>query len=336
MRAVICRQYGSPETLVVEDVPSPEPGPGQVAIDVHACGVQFADSLFIQGKYQVKVPPPFSPGSEVAGVVKQLGAGVTSCTLGDRVLAFTYWGGFAERVVVDASRVMVIPEGIDDVSAAAMLVSHSTTLHALRDRGALAAGETLLVLGAAGGTGLAAIQIGKIMGARVIAAASSEEKLAICRTHGADAQINYSRDDLREQIKSLTNGRGVNVVYDAVGGDLTEPAMRGMAQFGRYLVIGFAAGSIPTIPINLPLLKIFSIVGVFWGAFADMYPERQRAIVAQLFDWFLRDGLRPHVSAVFPLDRAADAILEVAQRRSTGKVVVLTAMSGASNQFQGS
>lgn len=323
MKAVLCKQYGPPETLVVEDMPSPVAGPGQVVIAVRACSVQFADSLFIQGKYQVKVPPPFSPGSQVAGVVKQLGPGVGDFRPGDRVLAFTYWGGYAEEVAVDASRLSAIPEGMDYATATTIVSDYSTSLHGLRDRAALAPGETLLVLGAAGGVGLAAVQLGKIMGARVIAAASSAEKLAVCRANGADALINYSVDDLRERIKTLTGGRGIDVVYDPVGGKLAEPALRSMAHFGRYLVVGFASGEIPRLPLNLPLLKMVSVVGVFWSEFAVSYPNRQRIIIGDLLRWFQEGKYRPYISATYPLERASAAITDVAQRRVSGRVVLL-------------
>src|SRR5213075_2071561 len=267
MKAVLCKQYGPPESLTIEELPSPKPGAGEVVVSVKAASVNFPDVLIIQNKYQFKPPLPFSPGSEMAGLIKEVGEGVKGYKPGDRVIAFTTYGAFAEEVKVEAARLVPMPEGMDFNSAAAFLLTYGTSDHALRDRGALKAGETLLVLGAAGGVGLAAIQIGKALGARVIACASSEEKLAVCRSHGADAGIDYVKEDLRERIKALTDGRGVDVVYDAVGGPYTEPAFRSLAWRGRLLVVGFAAGEIPKLPLNLALLKGASVVGVFWGDF---------------------------------------------------------------------
>src|SRR5712691_2521579 len=249
MKAVLCKQFGPPESLVLEELPSPKPGAGEVVVTVKAASVNFPDVLIIQNKYQFKPPLPFSPGSELAGVVKEVGAGVSSVRPGDKVMAFTTYGAFAEEVKTDAARLLPIPEGIDYESAAAFVLTYGTSDHALRDRGSLQAGETLLVLGAAGGVGLAAIEIGKALGARVIACASSDEKLAVCREHGADATINYAAEDLRERIKSLTEGRGVDVIYDPVGGAYSEPAFRSIAWRGRLLVVGFAAGEIPKLPL---------------------------------------------------------------------------------------
>src|ERR1700704_4544736 len=273
MKAVLCRQFGPPESLVVEDLPSPRPGAGEVVVSVKATSVNFPDVLIIQNKYQVKPPLPFSPGSEVAGIVKTVGEGVTSVTPGDPVLAITAYGAFAEEVKTDARRLLAIPDGMDFATAAAFGLTYATSEHALVDRGALKAGETLLVLGAAGGVGLAAIEIGKILGAHVIACASTDDKLAVCRAHGADETINYATEDLRERIKALTSGNGPDVIYDPVGGAYTEPALRSIAWRGRLLVVGFAAGDIPKIPLNLTLLKGCSIVGVFWGEFARREPQ---------------------------------------------------------------
>src|SRR5256886_9667803 len=253
VKAVLCKQYGPPETLVVEELPSPRAGPGEAVVSVKAASVNFPDVLIIQNKYQFKPPLPFSPGSELAGVVKEVGAGVSNVRPGDRVIAFTTYGAFAEEVKTEAARLLPLPEKMDFVTGAAFLLTYATSDHALRDRGALKAGETLLVLGAAGGVGLAAIEIGSALGARVIACASSEDKLAVCREHGADATINYATEDLRERIKSLTEGRGVDVIYDSVGGAYTEPAFRSIAWRGRLLVVGFAAGEIPKLPLNLAL-----------------------------------------------------------------------------------
>src|SRR6266702_1218841 len=286
MKAVVCKQYGPPESLVVEELASPRAGRGEAVVSVRAASVNFPDVLIIQNKYQFKPPLPFSPGSELAGIVKEVGADVSSFRPGDKVIAFTTYGAFAEEVKTEASRLLPMPEGMDYPRAAAFLLTYGTSDHALRDRGALQPGETLLVLGAAGGVGLAAIEIGKALGARVIACASSEEKLAVCREHGADATINYATEDLRERIKALTDGRGVDVVYDAVGGAYSEPAFRSIAWRGRLLVVGFAAGEIPKLPLNLALLKGASVVGVFWGDFARREPKAFAGSIAQLGVWF--------------------------------------------------
>src|SRR5688572_3973374 len=308
MKAVLCKQFGPPDSLVVEDVPSPRAGPGEAVISVKAASLNFPDVLIIQNKYQFKPPLPFAPGSELAGVVKEIGSGVQGWRAGDKVIAFTTYGAFAEEVKTEASRLIALPEKMDFVTGAAFLLTYATSDHALRDRGALAAGETLLVLGAAGGVGLAAIEIGSALGARVIACASSEDKLAVCRSHGADATINYASEDLRERIKALTQGRGVDVVYDAVGGPYTEPAFRSIAWRGRLLVVGFAAGEIPRLPLNLALLKGASVVGVFWGDFSKREPDRFAQSVARLAAWYGEGKLRPHVSATLPLEKAAEAL----------------------------
>ena len=322
VKAVLCKQYGPPETLVVEELPSPRAGPGEAVVSVKAASVNFPDVLIIQNKYQFKPPLPFSPGSELAGVVKEVGAGVSSVRPGDKVMAFTTYGAFAEEVKTDAARLLPIPEGMDYESAAAFVLTYGTSDHALRDRGSLQAGETLLVLGAAGGVGLAAIEVGKALGARVIACASSDEKLAVCREHGADATINYVAEDLRERIKSLTGGQGVEVIYDPVGGAYTEPAFRSIAWRGRLLVVGFAAGEIPKLPLNLALLKGAAVVGVFWGDFARREPKAFAGSIAQLGWWFREGKLRPHISKVFPLEKAADALRLMAAREVKGKVVL--------------
>jgi NADPH2:quinone reductase len=324
MRAVLCKRYGPPSELVVAEVPSPKPGEGQVLVAVQAAGVNFPDTLIIQGKYQFKPELPFSPGGEVAGIVREIGPGVTDFKPGDRVIAATTWGGYAEEVVAEAQRVIPMPDGMDFNTAAAFVLTYGTSHHALKDRAELKAGETLLVLGAAGGVGLAAVEIGKAMGARVIAAASSEDKLATCREHGADETINYASEDLRERIKALTGGRGVDVVYDPVGGDFSEPALRSMAWRGRFLVIGFAAGKIPSIPLNLTLLKGCAIVGVFWGAFTRNEPQRNEQNLQELLAWFREGKVHPHISAAYPLERAADALHDVIDRKVKGKVVLTT------------
>jgi NADPH2:quinone reductase len=322
VKAILCKQHGLPDTLVFEDIPSPVPGPGEVVISVKAASLNFPDYLIIQNKYQVKPPLPFSPGSELAGIVKDVGAGGAHVKPGDRVMAVTTYGAFAEETKTEARRVVPIPEAMDFVTASAFLLTYCTSDHALVDRGTLQAGETLLVLGAAGGVGLAAIEIGKILGARVIACASTDDRLDVCRAHGADDVINYERDDLRERIKEVTGGRGPDVIYDAVGGRFTEPALRSIAWRGRLLVVGFAAGEIPKIPLNLTLLKGCAIVGVYWGEFARKEPERFAARVQQLGQWHKEGRLKPHVSETMPLERAAEALNLLAARRVKGKLVL--------------
>ena len=323
MKAVLCKEYGPPENLMLEEIESPRAGRGQVVIDVKACSVSFPDTLLIQGKYQYKPPMPFSPGGELAGVVKEVGEGVERVKVGDRVIGFSGWGGFAEEIVTEASRIIPMPDSMDFPTASIFVMTYGTSHYALKDRAQLKPGETLLVLGAAGGVGLAAVQIGKIMGARVIAAASSDEKLAVCRENGADEVINYTTEDLKERVKALTGGNGVDVIYDPVGDKYTEPALRGMAWGGRYLVIGFAAGDIPRIPLNLTLLKGCSIVGVFWGSFTAREPERNQQHLKELISWFATGQLKPLISATYPLSRAADALNDMMQRRVKGKVVLL-------------
>jgi NADPH2:quinone reductase len=292
-------------------------------ITVRACGVNFFDALIVQGKYQTRPSLPFSPGGEVAGVVKAVGEGVTGLATGMRVLAFVGHGGYAEEVRADATSVIALPAQMDFVTAAAFPITYATSYHALKDRGQLRSGETLLVLGAAGGVGLAAVEIGKIMGARVIAAASSEAKLVLAGEHGADALINYGSSDLRERIREVTGGKGADVVYDPVGGAYAEPALRSLAPGGRYLVIGFASGEIPKIALNLLLLKVVSLVGVFWGAFAKAQPQRNAANLSELLAWYAAGRLRPHVSATFPLERYGEALDAVMERKVLGKVVLV-------------
>jgi NADPH2:quinone reductase len=306
----------------VEELASPVAGPGEAVLSMKAASVNFPDVLIIQNKYQVKPPLPFSPGSELAGIVKSVGDGVTAFKPGDAVMAITGYGAFAEEVKADAARLLPIPAGMDFASAAAFGLTYATSEHALCDRGALKAGETLLVLGAAGGVGIAAIEIGKVLGARVIACASTDEKLAVCRAHGADETINYATEDLRERIKALTGGKGADVVYDPVGGPYTELALRSIAWRGRLLVVGFAAGDIPKIPLNLTLLKGCSIVGIFWGEFTRREPDRFLAAMTKLGRWFADGKLKPHVSKTFPLERAAEALTLMAERKVKGKVVV--------------
>ena len=323
MKAVVCKAFGPPESLVIEEVESLKPGKGQVVIRVKACGVNFPDTLIIQGKYQSKPPFPFIPGSEVAGIVKELGEGVDTIKVGTWVMAYIGMGGFAEEAIADTSQIISMPHTLDFASASAFLLTYGTSHHALKDRAQLQLGETLLVLGAAGGVGLAAVEIGRVMGARVIAAASSDEKLEVCKQHGADEVINYSTEDLRDRIKLFTGGKGVDVAFDPLGGDYSEPVLRSMAWEGRFLVIGFATGDIPRIPLNLPLLKVYSIVGVFWGAFMERNPKHGRENIHELIKWIHEGKLKPHVSATYPLEHVADALNDLIERKVTGKAVLV-------------
>ncbi|MDB5396408.1 MAG: hypothetical protein JWM91_3914 [Rhodospirillales bacterium] len=323
MKAVLCKEFGPVDQLVVEDVPSLKAGLGQVVISVKACGINFPDGLIVQGKYQTKPPLPFSPGLEVAGIIKELGEGVSGLKVGQRVLGFPGVGGLAEEVALDAYLVFPMPDAMSFAEGAGFLITYATSHHALKPRGKLKPGETLLVLGAAGGVGLTAVELGKVMGAKVIAAASSDEKLALTKEYGADEVINYSTENLKDRLKQITGGKGVDIVYDPVGGPLAEQAVRSLAWLGRFLVIGFAAGDIPKIPINLLLLKSSSIVGVYWGAALKADPKTGREDVAELLAWYAEGKLKPCISATFPLDKAADAILEVTSRRTKGKVVVV-------------
>ncbi|WP_414472402.1 NADPH:quinone oxidoreductase family protein [Microvirga sp. M2] len=324
MRAVLCREFGPRADLRMEDVAAPVARKGEVLIAVEACGVNFFDGLVVEGKYQTRPDRPFSPGSEVAGVVTAVGEGVTRITPGLRVLGFAGFGGYAEEAVVPASHVFPIPDAMSFVEAAGFLITYGTSHHALKDRARIAPGETLLVLGAAGGVGLTAVELGKCMGARVIAAASSDDKLALCRSYGADETINYSREDLRHRIKDITEGKGVDVIYDPVGGTITETALRSLALFGRHLVIGFAAGDIPKIPLNLLLLKQSSLIGVFWGAHARAAPDKNAENVAELLRWFAEGKLRPHIFASYPIERFNEALDLVMERSVQGKVVLTT------------
>lgn len=322
MRAVLCKTWGGPDSLVVEDLPSLRAGADEVVVDVKAAGVNFPDVLMIQGKYQVKPPLPFTPGVELAGIVKETGSGVTHVKPGDAVVANVEFGAFAEECVVPAARLVSLPRGVDFAAAAGFTVAYGTAWHALKDRGQLKPGETLLVLGAAGGVGLAAVELGVAMGARVIAAASSDDKLAVCRARGATETINYATQDLRERLKQLVGEKGVDVVYDPVGGALSEPALRSVGWRGRFLVIGFAGGEIPRLPANLPLLKGSAIVGVYWGAWLEREPEASRREMAELAGWLADGRVKPHVSARYPLARTADALVALGQRAVTGKVVI--------------
>mgnify|MGYP000001596943 CR=1 FL=1 len=323
MRAIRCHELKGPANLRVDDVPEPVVGPSEVLVDVKAAGVNFPDVLMSYGKYQFRPPPPFVPGGEAAGVVQAVGSGVTSLVPGDRVALTVFYGAFAERIVVPELAAVKLPQGVPFERGAATLLTYLTTIHALVDRAKLRAGETLLVLGAAGGVGLAAVQLGKLLGARVIAAASTDEKVAFCKQQGADEGICYGREDLKERAKALTSGQGVDVIYDPIGDRFAEPALRAIAWEGRYLVVGFAAGEIPKIPLNLTLLKGCQIVGVFWGQFAAREPQQNRAHAARVLAWVEQGKLTPHVDAVLPFDRAAEALLRMERREVKGKLVLV-------------
>jgi NADPH2:quinone reductase len=324
MKAIVCNAWGLPDTLEIEELPDAVTNlsPGQIAIEIRAAGVNFPDVLIIQKKYQFKPVLPFTPGSELAGIVLAVGEGVTRYKAGDRVIASSTQGAFAQQIVLPASAVMTMPAGMDFDVAAAITLTYGTAHHAVQDRAQLKAGETMLVLGAAGGVGLAAIEIGKALGARVIAAASSEEKLAVCRAHGADVMINYSTEDLRGAIKAATDGKGPDVIYDPVGGIYAEPAFRSIAWRGRYLVVGFANGEIPALPLNLMLLKGASLVGVFWGEFAKREPQASQAAMQQLMVWLADGTVKPHISGRYRLADTAQALNAMAARKVTGKVVI--------------
>jgi NADPH2:quinone reductase len=323
MKAVVCKAWGPPDTLVLEELADLQPGPGEAVVEVKAAGVNFPDVLTIQGKYQVRPELPFTPGNEFAGVVSAVGAGVTSVAVGDSVIGFTRTGAFAQQALAPVDALMPMPPGMDYETAAAITLTYGTSHHAVVDRGALRVGETMLVLGAAGGVGLAAIEIGKALGARVIAAASSDEKLAVCGAHGADVLINYDTQDLREALREATGGKGPDVIYDPVGGPYSEPALRSIAWRGRHLVVGFAAGEIPKLPWNLMLLKGASVVGVFWGDFVRREPQANLAAMRQMLGWMAEGKLRPLVSRRYPLAETARALEDMAARKVVGKVVIV-------------
>lgn len=323
MRAVVCRHFGGLDSLEVVDVGEPTAGPGTVAVEVEACAISVPDLLMLRDAYQYKPSLPFVPGGEVAGVVVEAGPGVDRFRLGDRVLGTTELvGGLAERAVLRAESCIVLPDDVRPEDAAGLLYGYGTSHYALKDRGRLRAGEILLVLGAGGAVGLAAVELGKLMGARVIAAASSEAKLAVCRSYGADETVNYVEQDLKTEVRRLTGGAGADVVYDPVGGRYSEPALRATAWDGRFLVVGFAAGDIPRIALNIPLLRGCRVVGVFLGASIGRDPRSHRANMAELVEWWRRGRLHPRTSAVHPLHRAVDAFRDLEGRRNIGKVVV--------------
>jgi len=322
MKAILCTRFGGPDDLEFADLPDPTPGSGEVVVAIHAAALNFFDTLLIAGKYQMKPPFPFSPASEFAGVIESVGTGVTNLSPGDRVLGYGGFGAAREKIAISAQRVVKIPDSLDFDRAAGITVIYGTTLHALKDRAKLKSGETLAVLGASGGTGLAAIEIGKLMGARVIACASSDDKLAFCRERGADDVINYAKEDVKEGLRRVTGGKGVDVIYDPVGGSHAEAALRSIAWGGRFLVIGFAAGEIPKIPLNLALLKGCDIVGVFWGAFIERDREGHQANMAELVRFADAGKISAHVHAVYPLAQTADALKAIADRKVMGKVIL--------------
>ncbi|MBS28862.1 MAG: zinc-binding dehydrogenase [Alphaproteobacteria bacterium] len=322
MRAIVCEDWGDPADLKIGELPDPEPGAGQVKIRMRAAGVNFADSVLVRGHYQEKPELPFAPGLEGAGEVLELGEGVTGFAPGDRVMAVLSAGGYAEQAVCDATNVFPIPEGMDAATAAAFPVAYGTSHLALVHRGDLKAGETLLVLGAGGGVGLTAVECGKALGATVIAAASSAEKLELARERGADHLINYAEDDLRAAARKLTDGRGVDVVYDPVGGDLSLTAMRSLAWCGRLLVIGFAGGNVPQFPANYLLVKNIAMIGVYWGAYRQREPEIFRDGFAELGRWWTGGRLKPHVSQTLPLSDVPKAIAMLEGRKATGRLVI--------------
>ncbi len=309
--------------MVVEEIAEPEAGPGEVLIDVTAASLNFFDTLALRNKYQYKPDLPFSPGGEIAGTVSRIGAGVSGVAVGDRVVASTRFNGCREKVVVPVSEVSPIPDGVSDVVASGVRITYGTAMHGLKDRGQVKPGETVVVTGASGGAGLAALELAKIMGARVIACASSPDKLAICTAHGADAGIDYSREDLKARLRELTDGAGPDVIYDCVGGEYAEPAFRAIAWEGRYLVVGFAAGEIPKLPLNLTLLKGASLIGVFWGAWTDRHPAENKANIEQVLAWCADGSLEPRIHGTYPLDDIVEALQVIDKRQAVGKVVVV-------------
>ncbi|GLK68876.1 NADPH:quinone oxidoreductase family protein [Hansschlegelia plantiphila] len=322
MKAVLCIELGGPEALQFVELPDPQPGPGEVVVDVAYAALNFFDTLIIAGRYQSKPDLPFSPGGEMAGVVSSVGEGVEGLAVGDRVAGYLGHGCCRDKVLAKAEALTLVPLDLDLDRAAGLIIAYGTTLHALADRGALKRGETLAVLGASGGAGLAAVEIGKLLGARVIACASSADRLAFARERGADEVVDYTKEDLKLRLKELTGGNGVDVVYDPVGGEATEAAVRALAWRGRHLVIGFAAGDIPKLPLNLPMLKGADIRGVFWSAHAAREPALHRAELARLFDWAAAGEVSAHVDLVLPLSETADAISRIARREARGKILV--------------
>src|SRR5580692_8582652 len=322
MKAILCNRFCTPDELELADIPEPQARPGEAVVRIKAAALNFFDTLIIAGKYQHKPPFPFSPASEFAGVVESIGAGVTDIAVGDQVVGNMGWGAAREAVAIEAHQLAKLPEALDFERAAGLTVTYGTTLYALRERAQLKSGESLVVLGASGGAGLAAIELGKVMGARVIACASSDEKLAFAREHGADEIVNYDREDLRGSLKRLGGERGIDVVYDPVGGRYAEPALRSLGWEGRYLVVGFAAGDIPKIPLNLVLLKSCDIRGVLWGAWTMRDPKGQAALMKEIAAWCAEGKLSAHVHAAYPLSETAAALKAIAERKVMGKIVL--------------
>ena len=323
MHAWLCENPVGVDALAWKEMPTPEPGAGEVLIEIKAASLNFPDILIVQNKYQMKPPLPFVPGSEYAGVVQALGAGVTHLKVGQHVACLSGTGGFATHTLAPADRCMPLPPGFPFVDAAAFIMTYGTSHHALLDRAQLKAGETVLVLGAAGGVGTSAIQIAKVIGAKVIAAASTDEKCALCTSIGADATINYSKENMREAIKALTQGKGPDVIYDPVGGDLAEPAFRSIGWRGRYLVVGFAAGPIPALPFNLALLKGASIVGVFWGDYSKREPKANAAMMAELALWYGEGRIKPVIDSTVPMADLKAAYAHMGSRGVKGKLVMV-------------
>lgn len=324
MKAVVCKSLTGPDGLELIDLPDPEPGYGQVRVAVEACALNFFDTLITRGKYQFKPDLPFSPGGEIAGVVDSVGPGVDHWRAGDSLVAYLGWGGAREKVVVDSGALVPIPDGVSGVTASGVCITYGTAIHGLRDRARLMPGETVAVLGASGGAGLAAVELAAAMDAHVIAVASSQEKLEVCRGHGAAGLVDYTNEDLKSRLRELTGGRGVDVVYDCVGGDSAEPAIRALAWGGRYLVVGFASGKIPKLPLNLLLLKGASAIGVFWGESVNRDPAGHRANMADVLNWVSKGILKARVDRTMPLANAADALRLIDDRKAIGKIVLTT------------
>jgi NADPH2:quinone reductase len=322
MKAIICEEFAPVEKLQYKDVPDPVAEPGKVLVDISAVGVNYPDGLLVQGLYQMKPPFPFTPGTEVCGVVSEVGEGVKHLKPGQRVIGLDMLNGYAEKIALNGHMAMPVPDGIPDEEAAGLITAHATAHHALKQRADLQAGETLVVTGAAGGTGLAAVQIGKAMGATVVAVCSTQEKLDIAKENGADILINYSETDLKAELKKLNDGKGVDVVYDVVGGDTFDACSRAMAWNGRLLVIGFASGTIPKFPVNLSLVKGYSVVGVFWGSFTMHEPAVFMDNMKELLGWYLQGKVKVVVDEVFPLEKTADALNKVMNRQVKGKVIL--------------
>ncbi|UFS75051.1 NADPH:quinone oxidoreductase family protein [Tardiphaga sp. 37S4] len=322
MKAILCSQFCEPDDLALADIDDPVAGDGQVVIAIKAAALNFFDILMIQGKYQIKPPFPFSPAAEVAGVIESIGSGVTGLKVGDRVVASVGHNGAREKIAVPAASAVKIPDNLDFDRAAGVIITYGTALHALEDRASPKPGETLAVLGAAGGTGLAACELGKLLGLKVIACASSDEKLEFAKKHGADIGLNYATEDLKEGLKKLTDGKGVDIIFDPVGGKYAEASLRAIAWEGRFLVIGFAAGDIPKMPLNLALLKGCDIRGVFWGAWVRQNPEKNRANLEKLVKWAAEGKISSHVDKTFPLAKTADALKVLAGRQAMGKVIL--------------